>query len=65
MSVHVIPGDNDVLFGRGFKISAHPGNRRLRNIVQSQKPNFLAARKKEKREIARRIVDEITSLIPP
>jgi len=55
----------DVLFGRGFTISAHPGNRTLRKIVEDHKSAFLKAKKKEKRIIARRIVDEIRALDPP
>ena len=58
----------DVLFGRGFTISSHPGNRHLRSVVQAHKPAFLKlikAKKAEKRNIARRIVDEIQELDPP
>ncbi|KAL7525890.1 hypothetical protein ACHAWF_001550, partial [Thalassiosira exigua] len=55
----------DVLFGRGSTISAHPGNKQLRSVTQARKPAFLAAKKPEKRNIARRIVDEIRNLDPP
>ena len=55
----------DVLFGRGFSIGAHPGNQHLRNVVRSQKPAFDAARKKEKKMIARQIVEDIQNLDPP
>lgn len=65
MADSATPHDNDVLFGRGFTISAHAGNRYLRCIVQDKKQAFLTAKKKEKRQIARRIVDEIKKLDPP
>ena len=55
----------DVLFGRGFTIGAHSGNRHLRDVVRAQKPAFVAARKKEKRIIAMQIVEEIQNLDPP
>ena len=55
----------DVLFGRGFTINAHPGNQRLRSIIQAKKPEFLFVLKTEKRNFARGIVDEIENLDPP
>ncbi|KAL7545666.1 hypothetical protein ACHAWF_011684, partial [Thalassiosira exigua] len=65
MASHVTPRENDVLFGRGSDISCHPGNWHLRSITQGRKVAFLAARKKDKRDIARRIVDEIGKTDPP
>ena len=55
----------DVLFGRGVTITAHPGNKRLRSIVQAQKPAFVKVKKSEKRNVARGIVDMIENLDPP
>ena len=56
----------DVLFGRGPAINAHPGNQKLRALVNSQKQNFLNAQtKKQKRAIATLVFNEIQSLQPP
>ncbi|KAL7530046.1 hypothetical protein ACHAWF_003220 [Thalassiosira exigua] len=55
----------DVLFGRGSDVACHPGNRRLRSIAQPRKPQFLAAGKMEKRVVAKEIVEEIGSSVPP
>ncbi|KAL3780452.1 hypothetical protein ACHAW5_004578 [Stephanodiscus triporus] len=59
------PNRNDVLFGRGFAIGIHPGNQHLRDIVRARKLSFDVAKKKEKRMIARQIVEEIQKLDPP
>lgn len=55
----IIPNDNDVLFGRGATIRSHPGNERLRSAVRARRPAFLEARREDKRDIARDIIDEI------
>ncbi|KAL7532313.1 hypothetical protein ACHAWF_004082, partial [Thalassiosira exigua] len=55
----------DVLLGRGSVNSLHPGNQRLRSIAQAYKSSFQSAKKKEKRIIAKRIVDDIGKLDPP
>lgn len=47
-----------MLFGRGFAISAHPGNQTLRILVRAHKPTFLQKRKAQKRDVARQIVDD-------
>ena len=57
--------NQDVLFGRGFTINTHPGNKQLRSIIQAQKPTFLKVKKNEKRNVARGIVDMIENLDPP
>mmetsp|Transcript_5207 Transcript_5207/g.9555 ORF Transcript_5207/g.9555 Transcript_5207/m.9555 type:complete len:389 (+) Transcript_5207:207-1373(+) len=62
---NITPHDNDILFGRGYTISAHPGNRYLRSVVQDKKQAFLLARKKEKRDIAIQVVSDIQGLSPP
>ncbi|KAL7529357.1 hypothetical protein ACHAWF_002948 [Thalassiosira exigua] len=64
-NIIITPHENDVLFGRGSNISAHPGNQRLRSVTQTHRQAFFAAKKLEKRNIAVRIVDEIGSLDPP
>ena len=48
-----------MLFGRGFAISAHPGNQTLRILVRAHKPHFLKQRKNKKRDVAKQIVDDI------
>lgn len=53
------PPHQDVLFGRGSVIAAHPGNQRLRSLVRQRKPQFIATKRQLKREIAYNIVDEI------
>jgi hypothetical protein len=56
----------DVLFGRGPFINAHPGNEHLRSLVESQLQNWIDARKKkEKRAIAANICVKIQNLQPP
>ncbi|KAL7554455.1 hypothetical protein ACHAWF_017906 [Thalassiosira exigua] len=65
MASNVTPHQNDVLFGRGSAISAHPGNRHLRSVTQACRPDFLKATKKEKQYVAQRVVDEIERLDPP
>lgn len=53
--------DLDVVFGRGGGTNRHRGNEIFRDLVAKARPGYLAARKKEKGEIARRIVKEIRS----
>lgn len=61
----IIPRNNDVLFGRGAGIMGHPGNRRLRSMVERQRKAFVeAAKRKEKRSIATDIIQEIQNLQP-
>jgi len=55
----ITPRNNDVLFGRGYAICAHPGNQILRCMVRAHKPLFLKTKKPEKRDIARKIVGDI------
>lgn len=61
----ITPRSNDVLFGRGAAIMGHPGNRRLRSMVERQKKAFVeATKRKEKRKIATDIIREIQALEP-
>jgi hypothetical protein len=53
--------EHDVLLGRGGETNSHVGNRHFRRIVFEHQAEYLAARKKEKAIIARRIVDIIKS----
>jgi len=59
------PQDNDVLSGRGNYVNAHPGNRRFRGYVNTQRELYLAAPKSKKPFFARMIVNAIKSLVPP
>jgi hypothetical protein len=47
---------NDVLSGRGGATNNHEGNRRYRTIVADHQSEYLAAKKKEKVVISRKIV---------
>ena len=52
-------GENDVLCGRGGATNNHPGNKKFRAIVADHMSEYLAAKKKDKIVIARRIVAQI------
>jgi len=52
----IIPGNDDVLFGRGYLIQLHPGNVAFRSLVDERKAEFKRAKKIEKREIAEQIM---------
>ncbi|KAL3760363.1 hypothetical protein ACHAWU_000338 [Discostella pseudostelligera] len=60
---------NDVLFGRGTAINAHPGNRQFRSLVNLHKDDFLKAQcnrdKNERQSIALLIFTAIQSMQPP
>lgn len=61
-----IPGENDVLCGRGGSINSHKGNEQFRDLVEKRKRVYLTARfKREKRLIASSIVAEIRAMDPP
>jgi hypothetical protein len=57
--------NNDVLFGRGFALCGHPGNMYYRQLVDARKSEFIASRKKEKKNIAIQIIHDIANLEPP
>jgi hypothetical protein len=51
---------NDVLMGRGSGVNDSEGNRRFRWIIEQKKDEYFAAtKKKEKREIAQQVLNEI------
>jgi hypothetical protein len=52
-------GIDDVLLGRGGATNNHEGNKRYRSIVAHHQHDYLAAKKKEKAIIARRVVSEV------
>lgn len=51
----------DVLLGRGGLTNSHIGNKRFRLIVADNQLEYLMAKKREKKEIAKRIVGQIHS----
>ncbi|CAJ1964311.1 unnamed protein product [Cylindrotheca closterium] len=51
--------ENDVLCGRGGATNTHIGNKRFRAIVAEYQEVYLGARKKEKAQIASRVVERI------
>ena len=56
----------DVLLGRGGAINRHPGNQRFRALVAKHKPAFAQTKvRRDKRAIAKCIVNEIHNLQPP
>lgn len=54
-----MPTDADVLFGRGGRTNHHPGNKRLRMIVDHYKVAYAMARKTEKPRYAKAIVQAL------
>ncbi|KAL3765942.1 hypothetical protein ACHAWO_005891 [Cyclotella atomus] len=54
-----MPTDADVLFGRGGRTNHHPGNVRLRTIVDHYKYGYEAARKTDKPRYAKAIVQAL------
>lgn len=62
----LIPGQNDVLLGRGTPINNHEGNINYRNIVRYYKDGYLAARSNyEKYLITMEVRQRIKNLYPP
>ena len=59
------PRDNDVLYGRGFAISNHPGNQRYRSLVCTLKSEYDIAPKVLKGVYSNRIVQSVYNLDPP
>lgn len=59
------PHGNDVLSGRGNFVNAHPGNKRFRQYVTTQRENYVATPKSEKPLFAKMIVNTIRNLNPP
>ena len=53
------PSPNDVLFGRGKSIQNHPGNVRLRSIVETYNFEYTNSTKSRKTEISNEIVNKI------
>lgn len=53
------PTDSDVLFGRGGRTNHHPGNKRLRSIVETYKCAYEGARKADKPKYSKAIVQAL------
>jgi len=61
----IFPHDEDVLFGRGGRTNHHPGNKRLRDIVQKYRDTYHQAKKVDKPKVSKLIVSALRSAIPP
>lgn len=46
-------------------MAAHSGNTLFRKIIQSMKPTYVAAARKEKIEIAQQVITDLQSRTPP
>ena len=55
------PTAHDVLCGRGGMTNSHVGNKRFRSVVADHQREYLVAKKRDKADIARRIVSIIQS----
>ena len=53
------PTDEDVLFGRGGRTNHHPGNKRLREIVNRYRHVYTQARKVDKPKLSKLIVNAL------
>jgi hypothetical protein len=58
-SVDALPGPFDVIFGRGRPFIDHPGNDRMRKIVEAYKARYEAAEKQDKTLITKEVVQII------
>jgi hypothetical protein len=56
-----VPGRMDVLFGRGKPIQESPGNLKYHILLAYHAPHYEAAKKFDKMEIARQVVDYVQS----
>ncbi|KAL9190831.1 hypothetical protein ACHAXT_000537 [Thalassiosira profunda] len=61
----VFPKEEDVLFGRGGRTNHHPGNHRLREIVNRYRAVYHHARKNDKPKVSKLIVGALRSANPP
>ena len=59
------PRDEDVLFGRGGRTNHHPGNVRLRDIVNKYRNAYIQAKKVDKPQVSRLIVSALRKANPP
>lgn len=64
-SSDIFPKDEDVLFGRGGRTNNHPGNKRLRQIINNYRDTYYRAKKLDKPKLSKLIVKALRSAIPP
>eukprot|EP01082_Thalassiosira_pseudonana_P011851 g10184.t1 g10184 contig4:1386953-1388368(+) len=57
--------NEDVLFGRGGRTNHHPGNKRLRDIVDHYRVVYTSAKKIDKPKVAKMIVSALRNSNPP
>lgn len=62
---NLFPRDEDVLFGRGGRTNHHPGNKRLREIVDKYRDTYHRAKKVDKPKVSKLIVGALRSARPP
>lgn len=60
-----VPGEHDVMFGRGGGTNNHSGNIKFRQLCHEHKFKYLAASKVDKPKVAREVVSIWRSLVPP
>mmetsp|Transcript_41461 Transcript_41461/g.70995 ORF Transcript_41461/g.70995 Transcript_41461/m.70995 type:complete len:499 (+) Transcript_41461:65-1561(+) len=61
----IFPKDEDVLFGRGGRTNHHPGNKRLRQIVNKYREIYNQAKKVDKPKVSKLIVSALRNANPP
>ncbi len=61
----IVKTDQDILLGRGTATNENPGNKRFRDIVALHRPDYVAATKIRKPDVARKIVRAIRTADPP
>lgn len=64
-STDFFPRDEDVLFGRGGRTNHHPGNMRLRDMVNKYRHAYNQAKKVDKPQVSRLIVSALRKASPP
>jgi hypothetical protein len=64
-SGHIVVTNQDILCGRGGATNHHEGNKRFRDIVALHRPDYIAAPKVRKPDVARKIVRAIRMANPP
>jgi hypothetical protein len=56
-----LPRDIDILFGRGQPLRDHPGNVRMREIIQKCTPNYRKANKTQRTKVIKDTIQDILS----
>lgn len=64
-SGQIVVTNQDILCGRGGATNHHHGNKRFRDIVALHRPDYIAAPKVRKPDVARKIVRAIRMANPP